>query len=33
MFLILGVQETFLTTHLQKGSLEVKKGGGVTYGK
>ena len=29
-FLILEVKETSLTTHAQKGSLEVKKGGGDT---
>ena len=29
-FLILEVKETFLTPHVQKGSLEVKKGGGAT---
>ena len=30
IFLILEVKEIFLTTHVQKGSLEVKKGGGIT---
>ena len=30
MLLILGVQTAFLTTHVQRGSFEVKKGGGVT---
>ena len=30
IFLILEVKEDFLTTHAQKGSLEVKKGGGTT---
>ena len=30
IFLILEVKETFLTTHAQKGSLKVKKGGAAT---
>ena len=31
IFLILKVKETFPTTHVQKGSLEVKKGMMSTY--
>ena len=31
LFLILEVKETFPTTHVQKGSLEVKQGGVSTY--
>ena len=30
IFLILEVKETFLTTHVQKDSLKVKKGAGAT---
>lgn len=30
IFFILEVKETSPTTHVQKGSLEVQKGGGVT---
>ena len=30
IFLILKVKEIFLTIHVQKGSLKVKKGGGST---
>ena len=30
IFLILEIKEPFPTTHVQKGSLEIKKGGGAT---
>ena len=33
IFLILEVKEIFLTTHVQKGSLEVKKGGASPHSK